>query len=180
MWWASSNQLKLWPEQRLGMSIPWARKMSACRLPFGEGSGNSPQYSCLENPMDRGGWQTTVHGVSRAGHDLVTKPPTRLYLDSNYNSFLNLQSHRLQHHILALLSLHNCMSQFPKISLSLSLSVHPPMHILSLVFSCPIVHTSLKNCNQNSAKLKEQVLRLIKFLYFIQGGKGNILASSHI
>ena len=25
--------------------------------------------------MDRGAWQTTVHGVARVGHDLVTKPP---------------------------------------------------------------------------------------------------------
>ena len=29
----------------------------------GEGNGNSLQYSCLENPMDRGDWQATVHGV---------------------------------------------------------------------------------------------------------------------
>ena len=27
----------------------------------GEGNGNPLQYSCLENPMDRGGWRTTVH-----------------------------------------------------------------------------------------------------------------------
>ena len=28
----------------------------------GEGNGNSLQYSCLKNPMDRGTWQATVHG----------------------------------------------------------------------------------------------------------------------
>ena len=38
----------------------------------GEGNGNPFQYSCLENPMDRGAWQTTVHGVARVGHDLST------------------------------------------------------------------------------------------------------------
>ena len=27
----------------------------------GEGNGNLLQYSCLGNPMDRGGWQATVH-----------------------------------------------------------------------------------------------------------------------
>ena len=32
---------------------------------FGEGNGNLIQYSCLENPMDRGAWQATVHGVIR-------------------------------------------------------------------------------------------------------------------
>ena len=41
----------------------------------GKGNGNPLQYSCLENPMDRGAWQATIHGVARAGHDLVTKPP---------------------------------------------------------------------------------------------------------
>ena len=41
----------------------------------GEGNGNPLQYSCLENPMDRGAWQAAVHGVTRVGHDLVTKPP---------------------------------------------------------------------------------------------------------
>ena len=30
----------------------------------GEGNGNSLQYSCLENSMDRGDWQATVHGVT--------------------------------------------------------------------------------------------------------------------
>ena len=30
-----------------------------------EGNGNPLQYSCLGNTMDRGAWQTTVHGVSK-------------------------------------------------------------------------------------------------------------------
>ena len=32
----------------------------------GEGNGNPLQYSCLENPMDEGTWQTTVHGVAKS------------------------------------------------------------------------------------------------------------------
>ena len=32
----------------------------------GEGNDNSLQYSCLENPMDRGTWQATVHGVAKS------------------------------------------------------------------------------------------------------------------
>ena len=45
-------------------------KESACsvgvsgRLP-GEGNGNPLQYSCLGNPMDRGDWRVTVHGVAK-------------------------------------------------------------------------------------------------------------------
>ena len=31
----------------------------------GEGNGYSLQYSSLENPMDRGAWQVTVHGVTK-------------------------------------------------------------------------------------------------------------------
>ena len=44
----------------------------------GEGNGNPLQYSCLENPMGKGAWQAIVHGVTRVGHDLVTKPPPPL------------------------------------------------------------------------------------------------------
>ena len=31
----------------------------------GEGNGNPLQYSCLENPMDRGTWRGTVYGVAK-------------------------------------------------------------------------------------------------------------------
>ena len=35
------------------------------------------QYSCLENPMDRGAWQAIVHWVAKVRHDLATKPPNK-------------------------------------------------------------------------------------------------------
>ena len=35
----------------------------------GEGNGNPLQYSCLENPMDRGVWWVIVHGSQRVRHD---------------------------------------------------------------------------------------------------------------
>ena len=38
----------------------WVRKSP------GEGNGNSLQYSCLENPMDRGAWRATVHRVAKS------------------------------------------------------------------------------------------------------------------
>ena len=46
-------------------------KESACnaRDPVsspGEGNGYPLQYSCLDNSMDRGGWQATVHGVTKS------------------------------------------------------------------------------------------------------------------
>ena len=38
----------------------------------GEGTGNPLQYSCLENPMDRGGWWATGHGVTKGRHYWTT------------------------------------------------------------------------------------------------------------
>ena len=32
----------------------------------GEGNGNPLQYTCLENPMDRGAWLATIHGVAKS------------------------------------------------------------------------------------------------------------------
>ena len=40
-----------------------------------EGNGNPVQYSCLENPTDKGVWWAVVHGVARVAHDLATNPP---------------------------------------------------------------------------------------------------------
>ena len=41
------------------MFDPWVRKI------HGDGNGNPPLYSYLENPIDRCGWQATVHGVTK-------------------------------------------------------------------------------------------------------------------
>ena len=41
-------------------SIPGSRRSP------GEGNGNPLQYSCLENPMDGGAWEATVHGVAKS------------------------------------------------------------------------------------------------------------------
>ena len=41
-------------------SIPgWGRSS-------GKGNGNTFQYSCLENPMDKGAWRATVYGVAKS------------------------------------------------------------------------------------------------------------------
>ena len=36
---------------------------------LGEGNGSPFQYSCLGNPIERGAWWATVHGVTRVEHD---------------------------------------------------------------------------------------------------------------
>ena len=56
-WWFSSKEFT-WDAGDVG-SIP-----ASWRSPGG-GHGNPLQYFCVENPMDRGAWQATVHGVTK-------------------------------------------------------------------------------------------------------------------
>ena len=51
-------------DRRRGFDPGWGR----CP---GGGNGNPFQYSCLENPMDRGAWQATVHGVAKSQTGLM-------------------------------------------------------------------------------------------------------------
>ena len=43
-----------------------AGKESTCNAGDIGGNGNPLQYSCLENPMDRGTWRATVHGITKS------------------------------------------------------------------------------------------------------------------
>ena len=59
--------LSTWP--RLQESQKWFLTIFIVNVAYGnlgEGNGNPLQYSCLENPMDGGAWQATVHGVSES------------------------------------------------------------------------------------------------------------------
>ena len=48
----------------------------------GGGHGNPFHYSCLKDSLDRGAWKSTVHGVTRVGHNLVTmQPPPMLEIE---------------------------------------------------------------------------------------------------
>ena len=53
----------------------------------GEGHGNPLQHSCLENPMDRGAWQASVHGVARVGHDGSDRAAAAAGLESLSNNY---------------------------------------------------------------------------------------------
>ena len=65
-----SSQLSLWSNSHI---YPWLLKEPKLWLDesllttfVGEGNGSPPQYSCLENSMDRGAWWATVHGVAES------------------------------------------------------------------------------------------------------------------
>ena len=70
------SEIRTLPNATLGFPGGSLSKESACnagdlspipglgRSP-GEGHGNPLQYSCLENPMNRGAWQAAVHGVTK-------------------------------------------------------------------------------------------------------------------
>ena len=48
------------------MQETWVHSIPGLERSPGEGNGYPLQYSCLENSMDRGAWQATVHGVSES------------------------------------------------------------------------------------------------------------------
>ena len=43
-----------------------AAPLKVASLTVGEGNGNPLQYSCLENPRDRGAWWAAVYGVTQS------------------------------------------------------------------------------------------------------------------
>ena len=51
------------------------------RSPTG-GNGNSLQYSCLDNSMDRGAWWAEVHGVAKSWRRLSTQAHKHSYIQS--------------------------------------------------------------------------------------------------
>ena len=50
----------------LGREDPRVGKIPGSGRSPREGNGNPLQYSCLKNPLDRGAWRTTVHGLTKS------------------------------------------------------------------------------------------------------------------
>ena len=69
----------------------------------GEGKGNTLQYSCLENSMDRRAWRATVHGVSRVRHNWVTFTHS-FQKEVSFNWTFNMQWRKDSTSLLCLLS----------------------------------------------------------------------------
>ena len=61
LWWLS------W--QRICLSAGDLGSIPGLGRSLREGNGYPLQYSCLENPMNRGAWQATVYGAQIVKHD---------------------------------------------------------------------------------------------------------------
>ena len=104
----------------------------------GVGNGNSLQYSCLENQMDRGAWWATVHRVAKSQTRLSTH--TRGYI------YQNLQDYPLG-------KSNTCFPKFPSEPLVQLVKKHwfgnvqdqscPLKILLLLLFSHPVVSNAL-------------------------------------
>ena len=91
-------------------------------------TGNPLQYSCLQNPMDRGAWQTTVHGVAKSQtslkrlsmHICTPGKPTDIYwmifLCSKYNH-LKLSIFINERHVVKMLYCKSLQKAFKPLSL---------------------------------------------------------------
>ena len=62
LWWLSGKE-------SVGSGGDVSSTLGLGRSPS-ERNGNTHQYSCLENPMDRGAWWAIVHGVTRVIYGL--------------------------------------------------------------------------------------------------------------
>ena len=63
---ARSQRCLNWTEMMGARKITFVMLIRGPELRIEEGNGNPLQYSCLENPMDRGAWWATVHGVAKS------------------------------------------------------------------------------------------------------------------
>ena len=70
----------------------------------GGGHGNPLQYSCWENPMDRGAWRATVHGVTKSQTSLcdLTLLSGMIFLISLSDSLLLVHRNAVDFYILFL------------------------------------------------------------------------------
>ena len=71
----------------------------------GEGNSNPLQYSCLENPMDRGAWWATVHGVAESDTTTTQQQVTKLHCLDYCNFVVSFDSGKCEFSTLVFLKL---------------------------------------------------------------------------
>ena len=63
---STSWEMPVWIQHKLESRLLWEIKITFNMQLTGEGNGNPLQYSCLENPRDRGAWWAAVYGVTQS------------------------------------------------------------------------------------------------------------------
>ena len=87
-----SSQVVQWSRIRLSvqqMEKTQVQSLGPEELP-GEGNGNPLQYSCLENPIDRGSWRATVHGAAKSWTLLSMRACTHTHTHTPPPNYLDL------------------------------------------------------------------------------------------
>ena len=126
----------------------------------GEGNGNLVPYSCLENPMDRGTWWATVHGISKR-HDWVPNI-------SHFIPFDEMLAHVLGHFVIELfvfefeISLHSLYTS-PLLNLWFSINI--------LWYSESVRALKLKTCTLESRGLNEVFRNSNPYCVLYEGGR---------
>ena len=149
----------------------------------GEGNGNPLQYSCLENPMDRGAWWATVHGVA--------KSRTRL---SDYTYLLTYFLPRSKHLLISWLKSPSAVISEPKKRKYVATSTFSPSicHAVSSAFlmmcsayrlnkqgdSRQLCHTPFSILNQSVVPYK--VLTVASWLAYISQETGKMIWYSYL
>ena len=116
--------------------FPWVIIMWAQGVFPGEGNGNPLQYSCLENPMERGAWQATVHGLAKSRTRLSSCHSYSLkafpWISSRKTSRLSHESSRLFSSIRVFSNDSTLCIMWPKYW-SFSFSISPPNEYSELI-----------------------------------------------
>ena len=76
-WWVTLVAKNLLPMQET-QKTPFTGSIPGSERSPGEGNGNPLQYSCLENPVDRGYWQATIHRIAKSQTQLSMRAHRKL------------------------------------------------------------------------------------------------------
>ena len=88
---------------------------------LGEGNGNPLQYSCLENPIDRGSWRATVHEVTNSWTGLSTHTQNPYEQRQNKRNLNKTSAHQIQQSIAKALTSYESESEVAQLCPTLAI-----------------------------------------------------------
>ena len=132
----------------------------------GGGPGNPLQSSCLENPMDKGAWRATAHGVTRVGHNWATMHSTALWMPLLFSSQVEFGSFVIPWSPLGS-SVHEFSTQEHWVGCHFflhALYTHTHTYKCSVIYHCIeayTLHFVIENCMISPASLMSPVCRQV-------------------